>query len=98
MTNQIWRFQSEPNLVRFVFCSPHYRFLWIFSLTNLIIQNEKNGYLIPVGNEKELAKKIELLIYNQEKREEFINNNKINRQQYTIVNVIKKHEEIFKEK
>ena len=63
-----------------------------------IIQNEKNGYLIPVGNEKELAKKIELLIYNQEKREEFINNNKINRQQYTIVNVIKKHEEIFKEK
>lgn len=60
-----------------------------------IIKNEKNGYLIEIENEKQLANSIEKLMKNKEANKNIMDENKIYRQKYNIQTVIKKHMEIF---
>lgn len=60
-----------------------------------IIKNEKNGYLVEVGNVSQLVNKIEILIKDKKITEKIIDENKKTRQKYDIKNVVKKHQEIF---
>lgn len=60
-----------------------------------IIKNEKNGYLVEVGNVSQLVNKIEILIKDKKITEKIIDENKTTRQKYDIKNVVKKHQEIF---
>ena len=60
-----------------------------------IIKNEKNGYLVEVGNISQLVNTIEILIKDKEIVKKIIDENKKIRQKYDIKNVVKKHQEIF---
>ena len=61
-----------------------------------IITNNENGFLIEPTNNDELTEKIERIINNKEIQQKFIEKNKEYRKKYDIKNVIRKHEEIFK--
>lgn len=61
-----------------------------------IVEDNKNGLLFDPGNEKELAKKIELLIKNNHKVEEMVNINYLYcSEKYNIQNLIENHYKLF---
>lgn len=62
-----------------------------------IINDNEDGYLIEFGNVEKMAKKIGILIKNEEKRKIFGKNAKKNVQRFSQEKIIKKWIEIFKE-
>lgn len=60
-----------------------------------LIENEKNGYIVPVNNEKELAEKITKIMDNPSNTEKMAENNIRKIKKYTIEAMAKKHKDIF---
>lgn len=60
-----------------------------------LIENEKNGFIVPVDNEEELKKAIEKIINNRKLQETMSNNNIEKIKSYTIENMAKVHIKIF---
>ena len=60
-----------------------------------LIENGKNGYIIPEENSIELAKYINILIRNNVLRKSMGDNNKRKIQNYTIENMAKCHADFF---
>lgn len=61
-----------------------------------LIENNINGFVIPVNNAKELAIKIELILSNPKKLDEMSVNNVEKIKKYTVENMAEEHIEIFK--
>ena len=62
-----------------------------------IISNEKDGYLIPINDEKELAKKINLLITNESQRKIMGHNALLKAKSFSVERIINKYMELFLE-
>ena len=60
-----------------------------------LVENEKNGFIVPVDNEEELKKAIEKIINNKKLQETMSNNNIEKIKSYTIENMAKVHIKIF---
>lgn len=60
-----------------------------------IVENDKNGYIIPTYDIEEMANKINQLIENQNKREYFSNNAQINMKQFEKDNVLNRWIELI---
>lgn len=61
-----------------------------------IIQDDINGYLIECFDIEKMAEQIEYLIENPEKRIEMSQNTMLDKEKFTMINVIHKWKEIFK--
>lgn len=61
-----------------------------------IIKDKEDGFLIENGNEKELAKKLQLLMQNENLRYQMGEKAKVNVQRFLAKNVVKQWDELFK--
>lgn len=62
-----------------------------------LVKDNENGYIIPVGDEKSLAEKINVILNNDELREKMAKSSLEKIKDYTIEKMAKTHIEIFKE-
>ncbi|MDF2540685.1 MAG: cotSA [Herbinix sp.] len=62
-----------------------------------LIEDEKNGYIVPVGDRKKLAETINLLLNRDELRESIANHNLNKIREFTVERMAERHLEIFEE-
>ena len=63
-----------------------------------VVEDNKNGFLVPIKNYKELVKKIEILIDNQNLREKFGKYGRIKaKKEFDIKVVVRKYMEVYEE-
>lgn len=62
-----------------------------------IIQNEENGFLIPIGDIEKLAGAIDQLLINQKLCEKFIKKGKETAKIFTVEKAINSYQNLFKE-
>lgn len=62
-----------------------------------LIENNENGYIVPVEDFKSIAEKINLIIHDTDLKEKMERNNMEKAKMYTIENMAKQHLKIFNE-
>lgn len=60
-----------------------------------MIQNDENGYIVPVGDEKALAVRVKYILDNEEIRKKFSENNLQKIEYWTIENMVQEHLEFL---
>jgi len=61
-----------------------------------IVENGKNGFVVPFGNVRELGRKLELILKNEKMRKEISKENKLKAMKYDWGDIVNKYENIYK--